>query len=93
MIDVRNICKTYHVTKKEEGIRGALKSLVTKETIEKKENAVVSCVMLGEELFYQRLSKVVEDLAFSDFCHPIEIENENFAENDESAEEMDLKKK
>ena len=28
-----------------------------------------------------------------DFCHPIEIENENFAENDESAEEMDLKKK
>lgn len=63
------------------------------ETIEKKENAVVSCVMLGEELFYQCLSKVVEDLAFSDFCHPIEIENENFAENDESAEEMDLKKK
>lgn len=24
MIDVRNISKTYHVTKKEEGIRGAL---------------------------------------------------------------------
>lgn len=36
MIDVRNISKTYHVTKKEEGIRGALKSLVTKETIELK---------------------------------------------------------
>ena len=36
MIDVRNICKTYHVTKKEEGIRGALKSLVTKETVELK---------------------------------------------------------
>ena len=33
MIDVRNISKTYHVTKKEEGIRGALKSLVTKETV------------------------------------------------------------
>ncbi len=36
MIDVRNISKTYHVTKKEEGIKGALKSLVSKETIELK---------------------------------------------------------
>ena len=36
MIDVRNISKTYNVTKKEEGIRGALKSLVTKETVELK---------------------------------------------------------
>ena len=36
MIDVRNISKTYHVTKKEEGIRGVLKSLVTKETVELK---------------------------------------------------------
>lgn len=36
MIDVRNISKTYHVTKKEEGIKGVLKSLVSKETIELK---------------------------------------------------------
>lgn len=32
MIEVKNLCKEYHVVKKGEGIRGALKSLVTKES-------------------------------------------------------------
>ncbi len=31
MIEIKNICKTYHVVKKGEGIRGALKGLVKKE--------------------------------------------------------------
>lgn len=63
------------------------------ENIDKKENSVITCVMLGEELFYQRLSQVVEDLAFSDFCHSIEIETESYEDNSEAAEEVDLKKK
>lgn len=32
MIEVKNLCKDYHVVKKEEGIKGALKSLVTRES-------------------------------------------------------------
>lgn len=32
MIEVKNLCKEYHVVKKEEGIKGAIKSLVTKES-------------------------------------------------------------
>ena len=63
------------------------------ENIVKKENTVISGVMLGEELFYQRLSHVVEDLAFLDFCHPIELENESYEDNSEVEEEVDIKKK
>lgn len=33
MIEIKNLSKEYHVTKKEEGIRGALKSLVKRDTI------------------------------------------------------------
>lgn len=32
MIEIKNLCKEYHVVKKEEGIKGALKSLVKKES-------------------------------------------------------------
>lgn len=32
MIEVKKLCKEYHVVKKEEGIKGAIKSLVTKES-------------------------------------------------------------
>lgn len=33
MIEIKNLSKEYHITKKEEGIRGALKSLVKRDTI------------------------------------------------------------
>ena len=33
MIEIKNLSKEYHITKKEEGIRGALKSLVKHDTI------------------------------------------------------------
>lgn len=32
MIEINNLCKDYHVVKKEKGFRGALKSLVTRES-------------------------------------------------------------
>lgn len=32
MIQVKNICKSYHVTKKGKGLKGALKALVTRDT-------------------------------------------------------------
>lgn len=32
MIEVKNLCKEYHVIKKEEGIKGALKGLITRES-------------------------------------------------------------
>lgn len=32
MIEIRNLCKDYHVVKKEEGIKGALKGLVKRES-------------------------------------------------------------
>lgn len=31
MIEVRHICKEYHAVKKEKGLKGALKALVTRE--------------------------------------------------------------
>lgn len=33
MIEIKNLSKEYHITKKEEGIKGALKSLVKHDTI------------------------------------------------------------
>lgn len=33
MIDVKNVSKTYHVVKKDAGLKGALKGLVKRETI------------------------------------------------------------
>lgn len=33
MIEIKNLSKEYHITKKEEGIKGALKSLVKRDTI------------------------------------------------------------
>ena len=32
MIEIKNLSKEYHITKKEEGIKGALKSLVKRDT-------------------------------------------------------------
>ena len=57
-----------------------------------KENLVITYFMLGEELFYGRLSQVVEDLGFADFCHITELEIESYEEKAEDAEEVNLKK-
>lgn len=32
MIEIRNICKEYHIVKKDEGLKGAIKSLFTRDT-------------------------------------------------------------
>lgn len=57
-----------------------------------KENLVITYFMLGEELFYGRLSQVVEGLGFADFCHITELEIESYEEKAEDAEEVNLKK-